>query len=384
MRTRTTLTCLIALVAVASAVPGVAQTTDELARAQLAKGEERLAAGDLLSAESELRKTIEEFPSTEWAHWARVRLADCLLRQNRLDESINVARGVVNVCPASSPRLAAAWAQYYVGLGYKAKDELDAQIWEMEKVESILGDHEDRGPFIKAKYELALAHHNRNDREKSISLCHEILSEKNATDDDRAWACVILGSSLADSGKTDEALSVLDRVRNEFPSLQEQVLAAERRIFENRYLSRHDYDGAIREGRAIASSPTSSEGRARQARYYTALALLRKGDYQEAILEAQALLDRYTVFGEDHRKCRVIIARASAARKDYANAVAALQALLATDPPDTETRATALWDIATCCKATGDTARAREYYQRIIDACGTSHLALRAARELAG
>jgi tetratricopeptide (TPR) repeat protein len=90
------------------------------------------------------------------------------------------------------------------------------------------------------------------------------------------------------------------------------------------------------------------------------------------------------VFGEDHRKCRVIIARASAARKDYANAVAALQALLATDPPDTETRATALWDIATCCKATGDTARAREYYQRIIDACGTSHLALRAARELAG
>jgi tetratricopeptide (TPR) repeat protein len=228
MRTRTTLTCLIALVAVASAVPGVAQTTDELARAQLAKGEERLAAGDLLSAESELRKTIEEFPSTEWAHWARVRLADCLLRQNRLDESINVARGVVNVCPASSPRLAAAWAQYYVGLGYKAKDELDAQIWEMEKVESILGDHEDRGPLIKAKYELALAHHNRNDREKSISLCHEILSEKNATDDDRAWACVILGSSLADSGKTDEALSVLDRVRNEFPSLQEQVLAAER------------------------------------------------------------------------------------------------------------------------------------------------------------
>lgn len=379
------LAIIVALVtfAAASAVaPAVAMTADEQSKAQLTKGEGLLSAGNFAAAEVELRKVIEEFPSTEWTFWARVRLSECYYHQGRFDGCILEARRVVNLYPSQAPQLAAAWAQVNVGLGYKGKGELDAAIWELEKVESILGNHEDRGPVLKAKYEMALAHHNRNNRAASISLCRAILSDPKATDHDRAFALVVLGSSLIDDWRIDEGLAELQKVRDQYPGLQDAILAAERRILESKYIARHDYDGAIREGRVIIESPAVSEGRARQARYFMALACFRKGDYDSAISEAQTLLDNYPVFGEDHRQCYALKARAYAMKKDYAQAISCLESLLATNPTDPEMRAVAEWDIATCYKALGDSTRANERLQRITSLYPRSHLALRAVQEL--
>lgn len=147
----TIIVTLLAFAAVFAVVPAVATTADEQSKALLTKGEGLLSAGNLAAAEIELKKVIDEFPSTEWAFWARVRLSECYYHQGRFDDCILEARRVVNLYPSQAPQLAAAWAQVNVGLGYKGKGELDAAIWELEKVESILGDHEDRGPVLKAK-----------------------------------------------------------------------------------------------------------------------------------------------------------------------------------------------------------------------------------------
>lgn len=380
---RPTHASVLAAAAIFLATPCSAQTVDELAKARLARAEALLSAGDHSAAEPQLREIAETAPTSEWTHWARFRLSECLYHQGRFDESISEARKVANLFPSQSPRLAAAWSQFSVGLGYKGKGMLDVEIAELEKVESILGDDPDRGPLIKAKYEMALAHHNRNNRPTSMRLCREILADPGATDADRAWARVVLGSTLIDAWKTAEGIAELENVRNQFPGLQDVLLAAERKLFEARYLGRHDHDGAIREGWVIANSSTASEARARQARYYIAISHLRKGDNAAAIAEARALLERYPAFGEDHLRCRVVMAQAYAATGNHDEAAAALEAVLAMGLADTEFLATVEWDLATCYRQLGDAARAREHYQRVFDLYPASHLALRAARELA-
>ena len=373
---------ILFLLAVATAVaPLAAEDVDDQAKARLTTGEQLLGAGALGAAEVELKKVIEDYPQTEWTHWARVRLSECYYHQNRFDACVLEARKVVNLYPTEAPQLAAAWAQFYVGLAHKGRKDLGSAIWEWQRVEQILGTSADRGPLLQTRCNLALAYHDRNDRKRAVAVSREILAEPELPSGDRAWAHVVLGSALVGDWRFDEGLAELQKARGE-PALQEQMKAAERKIFDHKYIGRHDYDGAISEGRAIADDPATNDARGRQARYFVALACLYKKDYDAAIAEAQGLLDRYPVPGEDHCQCHLIKARAYAKKNDYAQAIDSLEAALATNPPDPEIRAAAEWDIATCYRVLGDMARAKERLQRIVDLYKVSHLWLRAAKEL--
>lgn len=374
----------LALLAAATVVmPSSAALLADEAQVQLTIGERLLGAGDLGRAEIELQKVVADYPSTEAVPWARVRLAECHFRQNRFDDCILEARRVVNLSQSSSEQLVAAWAQVFVGLGYKGKGQLDSEIWELAKVRAILGDNPSRKPLLRAEIELALAHHNRNDRKDAIALAREVLADPAALNADRAWAEVVLGSALLGEWRIAEGLAELQKVKDRFGGLQDQVQQAERSIFDKKYLGPHDYDGAIREAGSILSSANVSEGRARQARRVTALAYLYKGDYDHAIAEATAFLVKYRGADEDCRACYAIQAQSYAMKKQYDQAISCLQSELATDPPDHEIRARIEWDLATCYRALGDPASASEHYRRIVDQYATSHLSIRAAAELA-
>lgn len=373
---------LLVVLAAAFGTPAPADTVSDPARAELARGEERLSAMDYPGAEAQLRSVIQTYPTSEWAWWARVRVSESLLHQGKLEDCILEARKVVNMHPVAAPRVAAAWAQLYVGLSYKAKSEPESARCELEKVRSLLADDPDRGPLLMALCNLSLICHEMNDRQGAIALAKEVLAEPTASELDRARALVSLGSALVGERRLAEGLAELQKVRVLYSHLDEPVSAAERKIFESGYIGCHDYDGAIREARAILSIEGVSERRARQARYYLALALLYQKKPDAALVEAQALLDTYPNPLDDHRLCHTIRARAYAMKKDYARAKDSLEAAMATNPTDTELRATIEWDLATCYRAVGDTARANEHYQRLVDEYPGSHLSLRAAAEL--
>jgi tetratricopeptide (TPR) repeat protein len=384
MKMRRIYTQVMTIIAVAMlAAPSATQTLSEQAKTELTKGEQILDAGNVTEAQKQLKSVIENYPSTEWAWWARVRLSGSYLRQKNYDETILEARKVVNQYPLETPQLAAAWAQLNIGLAYLAKKDVDSGIWELERVEQLLGDNADKGPLMQAKINLALTYHGRNERKKSVELANNILAESTAKDADRAWAYAILGTSLVGDKKTEEGLSALRKAKELYPDQQEQLLLAEKKILDKQYIANHDYDGAIKEGYSIAEDPRACEPRARQARLYIALACLYKQDYSAAISECQSFLSKYIAPGSDIGQIYSIKARAHAMLKDYSQAISSLEAALATGSADKEFNAIAEWDIATCYRAKGDKENARLRYQRLIDLYPKSHLALRAARELA-
>lgn len=347
----------------------------------LAQAEQQMQSNGFDKASSILVDIINNYPDFGPLWHVRVRLADCYYHENRYDDCIVEARKIVNLYPTAAPQVQAAWGQFLIGIACIEKKDTNAAIWELERVEQIIGKNSDRGPLIAAKNKLALIYHGLNNRKQAAKLAKEVLAESNVSEPDKAWAQVILGSSLAGDHETEQALAVLRGVQHDYPNLQEQLKAAERKIFDIN-IGRHDYDGTISECKGILANSNTSTDRAQQAANFLVSALIYKHDYDTAINEAQTLLSRFKDNIDECRQLLILSARACAMAKSYDKAIENLKAILNTQPTDQEINATIEWNLAICYRSTGQESLAGFEFQRLVELYPNSHLADRAADEL--